>query len=110
MAVRIAVVDGNTLSRLGMSTLVSGQPDLTVVAQAGSAAEATQMVAAHQPNVVIIDSALADRGALRLARELRDRHATLGIVVLAGQGEDEILFQALDTGASAFVEKTAPAG
>jgi DNA-binding NarL/FixJ family response regulator len=110
MAVRIAVVDSNTLSRLGMSTLVADQPDLTVVAQAGSAADATQLVAAHRPNVVIIDSALADRGALRLARELRDRHATLGIVVLAGPGEDEILFQALDTGASAFVEKTAAPG
>jgi DNA-binding NarL/FixJ family response regulator len=110
MAVRIAVVDGNTLSRLGLSTLVADQPDLTVVAKTGSVAEAAQMVATYRPNVVIIDSAPGDRAALRLARELRAQHATLGIVVLAGQGEDDILFQALDTGASAFVEKTARPG
>ena len=110
MSVRIAIVDSNTLCRLGLSTLIADQADLTLVGKAGSAAEARPIMAAHHPDVVIIDSALPDRDGLRLARELRDRHPSLGIVVLAGQGEDDVLFQALDTGASAFVEKNAPSG
>jgi len=110
MAVRIAIVDTNTLSQIGLSTLVTGQPDLTLVGRAASATEARAMVAALQPDVVIIDLPLPERDGLFLAGELRDQHPRLGIVVLAGQGEDDVLFQALETGASAFVEKSAPPG
>ena len=44
---------------------------------------------------------------LELARELRHRYADLGIVILTARGEDDVLFRALETGASAFVSKQA---
>jgi DNA-binding NarL/FixJ family response regulator len=47
---------------------------------------------------------------MRVARDLRDRYADLGIVMLTSRGEDDLLFRALETGASAFVAKTAPIG
>ena len=66
------------------------------------------MVAAAQPDVVTVDVSLPDGDGLRLARELRDRYADLGIVILTSMHEDDVLFRALDTGVSAFVAKTAP--
>jgi len=41
-------------------------------------------------------------------RELRDHRADLGIVILTSRDEDDVLFRALETGASAFVSATAP--
>jgi DNA-binding NarL/FixJ family response regulator len=102
------VVDGHTLTRYGLSRLVAQHADLQLVAESSSAAQARQVITAARPDVVTIDVALPDGNGLQLARELRDRNERLGIVMLTSLGEDDVLFRALDTGASAFVLKTAP--
>lgn len=108
MAIRVVVVDGHTLTRFGLTTLAAAHADLEIVAEARTAAEASEVIAAARPDVVTVAVGLPDGDGLRLARELRDRYPSLGIVVLTAQGEDDVLFRALETGASAFVGKTAP--
>jgi DNA-binding NarL/FixJ family response regulator len=108
MAIRVVVVDGHTLTRFGLTTLAAAHPDLEVVAEASTAAEAPAVIAASAPDVVTVAVGLPDADGLRLARDLRDRYPSLGIVVLTAHGEDDVLFRALETGASAFVGKSAP--
>lgn len=108
MAIRVVVVDAHTLTRFGLTTLAAAHPDLEVVAEAHTAAEAPDIIAANAPNVVTVAVGLPDGDGLKLARDLRDRYPTLGIVVLTAHGEDDVLFRALETGASAFVGKSAP--
>ncbi|GAA3566539.1 response regulator transcription factor [Kribbella ginsengisoli] len=106
--IRIVLVDGHTLTRFGMSGLVSGLADIEIVGDTGSGAEALALVAAVKPDVVVLDTVLPDGDGLRVARELRDQYVGLGIVVLTSKGGDDVLFRALEIGASAFVSKTAP--
>jgi DNA-binding NarL/FixJ family response regulator len=108
MPIHLAIVDGHTLTRYGLRELVAHHPDIEIVAECQSAAEAPAMVAATLPDVVTVDVTLPDGDGLRLARELRDRHADLGVVVLTSKQEDDVLFRALETGVSAFVAKSAP--
>lgn len=108
MPISLAIVDGHTLTRYGLRELIAQQPDIEVVAEAGSAAEAASIVGSTRPDVVTVDVALPDGNGLRLAREFRDRDAGLGIVLLTSREEDDVLFRALETGVSAFVAKTAP--
>jgi DNA-binding NarL/FixJ family response regulator len=108
MPIRTVIVDAHTLTRYGLSVLADRHPDIEIVAETGSAADAPSVIAAADPDVVTIDIGLPDGDGLQLSRELRDRYATLGIVVLTASGQDDVLFRALDTGASAFVLKTAP--
>jgi len=108
MPIHLAIVDGQTLIRYGLRELVAQQSDIEIVAECQSAAEVPAMVARARPDVVTIDVALPDRDGLLLARELRDRNADLGIVMLASLQQDDVLFRALETGVSAFVSKTAP--
>lgn len=108
MAIRVVVVDGHTLTRFGLTTLAATSPDVEVVAEAPTAAEAPSTIARHNPDVVTVAVGLPDADGLKLARELRDRYPALGIVVLTAHGEDDVLFRALETGASAFVGKSAP--
>ena len=107
-SIKVVVIDGHTLTRYGLMRLVSIDADITVVGECGLAAEAPALVESARPDVVVLDVALPDADGLQLARELRDRHAELGIVVLTAQAEDDVLFRALETGVSAFVDKTAP--
>lgn len=107
--IRIVVVDGHTLTRFGLLGLVSAQPELLVVGETGLGSQAAGLVADTQADVVVLDTALPDVEGLTIARELRDRYAGLGIVLLTSNGEDDVLFRALEIGVSAFVPKTAPA-
>jgi len=108
MTIRLAIVDSHTLVRYGLRELASRQPDIEIVAQCESVAEATRKLSLTQPDVVTLAVSLPDGDGLRLARELRDGRADLGIVILTGRHDDDVLFRALETGASAFVAKSAP--
>jgi DNA-binding NarL/FixJ family response regulator len=108
MPIRIVVVDGHTLTRYGFRELVAQQPDMEILAECGLAADARDVLAVFRPDVVTVDVSLPDGDGLRLARELRDHHPELGIVILTSKDQDDVLFRALETGVSAFVPKTAP--
>ncbi len=108
MPIRLAVIDGHTLTRYGLRQLVAGHADIDVVAECGTASEADQLIRAIQPDVVTVDVSLPDGDGLRLAHAFRDRFADMGIVILTSRGEDDVLFRALESGVSAFVAKTAP--
>jgi len=107
--IRVLVVDGHPVTRWGLGRVTNEQADMQTVGEAGSAAEALALSAALLPDVVTIGISLPDRDGLQLARELRDRNHNLGIVILTGRGEDDVLFRALDSGASAFISKGATA-
>ena len=108
MPIRTVVVDAHPLTRYGLSVLAEQHSDIEIVAETGSAADALQVIAAAVPGVVTIEIGLPDGDGLQLARALRDRYATLGIVVLTSFGRDDVLFRAIDSGVSAFVLKSAP--
>ncbi|MDQ1751647.1 MAG: hypothetical protein QOE71_2703 [Pseudonocardiales bacterium] len=105
--IRVLVVDAHPLTRCGLVRLADEQPDLQTVGESGSVAEALRMAAALRPHVITIETSLPDGSGLDLARQLRDRYAGVGIVILTSHGEDDVLFRALDSGASAFVSKSA---
>jgi DNA-binding NarL/FixJ family response regulator len=108
MSVHLAIVDGQTLIRYGLRELIAHHPDIEIVAECQTAADAPQVIAAAQPDVVTVDVTLPDGDGLQLARDLRDSYADLGIVILTSKQQDDVLFRALETGVSAFVAKTAP--
>lgn len=107
--IRVLIIDAHPVTRWGLARIAAEQLDLQVIGEAGSAAEALSLVAGLRPDVVTIGLSLPDCDGLDVVRELRDRNDRLGIVVLTSRGEDDILFRALDTGASAFVSKSAAA-
>jgi DNA-binding NarL/FixJ family response regulator len=108
MSVRLAVVDGQTLTRYGLRELVAHHGDIELVGECQTAADAPRMIAVARPDVVTVDVALPDGDGLWLAGELRDTYGDMGIVMLTSKQDDEVLFRALETGVSAFVAKTAP--
>ena len=105
--IRLLIVDGHPVTRSGVARVADGHDDLQVVAETGSIAEALRLADALHPHVVTTGTSLLDGDGLSLARDLRDVYATMGIVILTSHGEDDALFRALETGASAFVSKAA---
>ena len=109
MVATVLLVDDHELIRQGLRRAFERAEDFSVVAEAGSVAEAVALAKQHQPDVVVVDVRLPDGNGLDVARMLRDQNDDIGIVVLTMYAGDEQLFGALEAGASAFVAKDAPA-
>jgi DNA-binding NarL/FixJ family response regulator len=104
----VLLVDDHELIRQGLRRAFERTGDFTVVGEAGTVAEALELVETHRPDVVTLDVRLPDGSGVDAARTIRAAHPDTGIVVLTMYAGDEQLFAALEAGASAFVEKDAP--
>ena len=87
---------------------VESRAGLDVVETPAHAGDALARIAALRPHVATLDIRLPDGDGLALARQLRAEHPDLGLVVLTMYPGDDTLLGALDSGANAFVAKSAP--
>ena len=107
MTLSVVSVDGNALVRMGLAYALTGCPEVRIVGEAGTCAEARKLIAARHPAVVTVDAWLPDGDGIALATTVRRQHPKLGVVVLA-DADDETMFRAMRAGLSAFVSKSAP--
>ncbi|HEX5534161.1 MAG TPA: response regulator transcription factor [Actinomycetales bacterium] len=106
MAATVMVVDDHEVVRRGVVELIEADPDLTVVAEAGSAEEAVTRARAVRPDLALVDLRLPDEDGITLIRRLRNEQPELKCLVLTSFDDTEAMEQALDAGASAFLLKT----
>lgn len=108
MPTSVLLIDDHDLIRQGLRRAFERSDDFAVLGEASSLSQGEQLVARHDPQVVVIDVRLPDGSGLDLVKKMRQHKPQLGIVVLTMYAGDEQLFAALDSGASAFVPKDAP--
>lgn len=105
--IRTLIVGGHPLLRWAIRRIAEESADLQAVGEADTAHDAVNLTYSLGPDVVTIDCAMNGGQGWTLARELRAKYPTLGIVILAADTADEFLFRALDSGASAYLSKDA---
>jgi two-component system response regulator DevR len=103
--IRLLIVDDHEVVRLGLRTLLSDEPDLEIVAEAGSAEQALVQVANHRPDVVILDIQLPGRSGLEACRDIRKQFPDTQVVILTSHGGESFAEQALRAGAAGYVLK-----
>ncbi|MGX5392972.1 response regulator [Streptomyces anulatus] len=103
---RILLADDHALVRRGVRLILDGEPDLTVVAEAGDGAEAIEMARAERPDLVILDIAMPRLTGLQAARELSRVMPGLRILMLTMYDNEQYFFEALKAGAAGYVLKS----
>jgi two-component system, NarL family, response regulator DevR len=103
--IRLLIVDDHAVVRLGLRTLLSDEPDLEVVAEAGSAEEALVKVAAAKPDIAIVDIQLPGRSGIEVCQEIRQKFPATRVVILTSHAGESFLEQAMRAGASGYVLK-----
>jgi len=91
--------------RRGVADLLEAEPDLTVVGEAATAAEALARVPAVRPDVAVLDVRLPDGDGVTVCRELRSQLPDLRCLMLTSFADDDALFDAIMAGASGYVLK-----
>ncbi|UNO38400.1 response regulator transcription factor [Streptomyces sp. MST-110588] len=105
MTVRIVLADDQPLVRSGLRVLMADHPDLEVVGEAATGAEAVQLVAEVSPDVVVMDIRMPGMDGIEATRLITNGPATTRVMVLTTFDEDEYVYGALRAGASGFVVK-----
>ncbi|MFE2757418.1 response regulator [Actinosynnema sp. NPDC059335] len=106
MKTRVLLADDHALVRRGVRLILDGEPDLTVVAEAGEGAEAIEKARAERPDLAILDIAMPRLTGLQAARELSRLQPELRILILTMYDNEQYFFEALKAGASGYVLKS----
>lgn len=105
--IRVVVVDDHPVVRDGLRAALHGAPDVEVVAEAGTVAEAVQQVVEHSPDLVLMDVALPDgTGIEATSRLLRARPGT-AVLMLTMHADEDTVRAALAAGARGYLLKGA---
>ena len=105
--INIVIVDDHALVRLGLTTLINDQPNMQVVGEAGSGAEALRVVELHQPDVVLMDIRMPGESGIEATRAILSRYPRTRVVILTSFADDELVLRAIQAGAAGYVLKQA---
>jgi two-component system response regulator DevR len=103
--VKVFLVDDHEVVRRGLIDLLGADPELDVVGEAGSVAEAMARVPAASPDVAVLDVRLPDGNGIELCRDLLSRMPDLRCLILTSYTSDEAMLDAILAGASGYVVK-----
>ncbi|MEV7988891.1 response regulator transcription factor [Micromonospora sp. NPDC085948] len=107
-SVRVLIVDDDALVRAGLSMILGGLPDLTVVGEAADGSEVPAAVAAYAPDVVLMDIRMPRVDGLTATEALRAQPHPPEVLVLTTFDADEQVLRALRAGAAGFLLKDTP--
>ncbi|NEK59854.1 response regulator transcription factor [Geodermatophilus sabuli] len=106
--IRVALVDDQQMVRAGFRMVIDSQPDLTVVGEAGTGAEAVAVLARTPADVVLMDVRMPEMDGIEATRRVTALPDPPRVVVLTTFDLDEYVVAAIGAGASGFLLKDAP--
>ncbi|QES52780.1 DNA-binding response regulator [Streptomyces venezuelae] len=106
--IRLLLVDDDPIVRAGLRLMLGGAPDLEVVGEAADGAEVPALVAAHSPDLVLMDIRMPGTDGLAATEALRARPGAPEVIVLTTFNTDEHVLRALRAGAAGFLLKDTP--
>ena len=102
---RLLVVDDHEVVRTGLVALLERRAAFSVVAEAGTAADAIEAARTHRPDLIIMDVRLPDGSGIEATREIRSENPAIRVIMLTSYPDDEAVFAAIVAGASGYLLK-----
>jgi DNA-binding NarL/FixJ family response regulator len=106
--VRVLVADDHPVVRAGLRALLSAEPGLAVIAEAGSGEETVVAARQHQPDVVLMDLRMPGAGGLAAIRQLSADLPRIRVLVLTTYDSDADILPAVEAGAAGYLLKDTP--
>jgi DNA-binding NarL/FixJ family response regulator len=103
--IRVLIVDDQALIRTGIQSLLVRKPDIEVVGQASSGAEALRLVHELQPDVVLMDVIMPGMDGVEATRHLAGRGSPPAVIILTTFRDDEYILRGLAAGARGYLLK-----
>lgn len=106
--IRIVIADDQTLLREGLQTILNLEADMSVVAVAGNGLEALEVVAAHRPDLVLMDIKMPVMDGIESMKKIKKERPETIVLMLTTFAEDKYIVNAMAGGANGFLLKDMP--
>jgi DNA-binding NarL/FixJ family response regulator len=103
--VRLLLIDDSPLIRAGLRAVLEDQPAVTIVGEAGTAAEGLAAVLLHKPDVVLLDLRLPDKPGFTACREILQQRPETRVIILTSATEERNVHEAIAVGAHGYLLK-----
>jgi len=106
--IKLLLADDQTIFRQGLSSLLSLEDDLDVVAEANHGGEAIALAATEQPDVILMDVRMPVCDGVQATQEIHARYPWIRILVFTTFDDDDYVFRSLQAGALGYLLKSTP--
>ena len=106
--IRVLLADDHPVVRAGLRGMLGAEPDIKVVAEAGSGREAVVLALAHQPDVILMDLRMPDGDGVAAIGQLQAQGSAARIIVLTTYDTDAHILPAVEAGATGYLLKDTP--
>ena len=105
--IRILLVDDHRIVREGLASMLGTQPDMCVVGEAGTGAEAIDQIVRLRPDIVLLDLEMPDMDGVSVLERVRADFSDVRVIILTAYGTDERILDAVRAGAKGYLLKGA---
>jgi DNA-binding NarL/FixJ family response regulator len=104
--IKLAICDDHEMVREALTAVLESFDGISVVGAGDSLSSLVEVMSCADPDVVLVDVRLGEESGLDVARFIQDTHPMMKIIMLTSFASDEVLVDAFDLGASAFILKS----
>ena len=106
--IRVVIIDDHVVVRAGLRYIIEANPELEFVGEFGGGVGAVEFVAEKNPDVVLLDVRMPDRGGIDVLKDLLAADPRRKVVMLTTSDVEEDVFRAIEEGAFGYVMKESP--
>lgn len=104
-SIRVFLLDDHEVVRRGIADLLGAELDITIVGEAGTAAEALNRIPAARPHVAILDARLPDGSGVDVCRDISSSMPEVRCLILTSYDDSDAVFAAVLAGAAGYLLK-----
>jgi DNA-binding NarL/FixJ family response regulator len=108
-SIRVLIADDHPVVRAGLQGMLLGQPDIQVVGEAVTGAEAIALTEQLRPNVVLMNLRMSELDGVSATVRIRERQPQTHVLVLTTYDGDADILRAVEAGATGYLLKDRPA-
>jgi DNA-binding NarL/FixJ family response regulator len=104
--IRVLIVDDQKVITQGLKALLESEPDIQIVGTGANGQEAIELVAALEPDVLLIDQYMPIMSGVEATQLIANQFPHVAVLLLSGSDRDDRITEALQAGAKGYLLKT----
>ena len=106
--IKVVIIDDHVVVRAGLRYIIEADPELEFAGEFGGGVGAVEFVAEKDPDVVLLDVRMPDRGGIDVLKDLLKANPKRKVVMLTTSDVEEDVYRAIEEGALGYVMKESP--
>lgn len=107
--IKVLFADDHEMVRIGVSSYLSAQPDIDVIAEADDGGPAVELALEHRPDIILMDLVMKHMDGIEATRQIIAQWPEAKIIIVTSFLDDEKVYPALEAGATSYLLKTSKA-